>query len=71
MPAPTPTVHDAVDRIIRRQQGRLLGELREKHVLTKEIERIVSWFFSYTGRDVHEAISGEFQEATHDTPADR
>ncbi len=71
MPAPTPTVHDAVDRIIRRQQGRLLGELREKHVLTKEIERIVSWFFSYCGQDIHKAISGNFTEATHEAPEAR
>lgn len=65
MPAPTPTVHDAVDRIIRRQQGRLLGELREKRVLTKEIESVVSVSFGWTGQDIHKAISGEFQEANH------
>ncbi|HPC49674.1 MAG TPA: hypothetical protein PL016_06040 [Kiritimatiellia bacterium] len=63
MPAPTLTVHDAVDRIIRRQQGRLLGQLRDKGTLTREIESVVSVSFGWTGQDIHKAISGEFQEA--------
>ena len=70
--ATTPdALHGEVDRVIRRQQGRLLGELREKRVLTPQIERIVCWFFSYCGQDIHKAISGNFTEAAHDTPEAR
>lgn len=70
MTAPAP-VHAAVDRIIRRQQGRLLGQLRDAGTLDRRTESVVCISFSFTGQDIHKAISGEFQEATHDTPADR
>ena len=63
----TNDLHGAVDRIIRRQQGRALGQLRDKRALTSEIERIVCWSFTYTGRDIHMAIDGESWEPQNES----
>lgn len=66
MPPPD-ALHGTVDKIIRRQQGRLFSQFREKRLLNSEIERLVCWSFTYTGRDIHMAIDGESWEAPNET----
>ena len=64
---PHPTaeaLHGAVDAVIKRQQGRLFGQLRDKGKLDKETSASICRSFGWTGRDIHDAIDGEFPEAS-------
>lgn len=58
-------LHGAVDRIIRRQQGRLLGRLPE---LDRETTSNICQSIGWIGKDIHAAISGEYQEASRAIP---
>ncbi len=62
--AKSPT-HDAIDQIIRRQQGRLLSRLRETCRLDPQTETAVCRSFGWIGQDIHEAIEGKSTEATN------
>lgn len=61
--AKTIPIHSAVDRIIRRQQGRLIGQLRNKGKLDQETTSAVCRSYEWTGKDIHMAISGDYQES--------
>ena len=69
MPPPD-ALHGTVDKIIRRQQGRLIGQLRQKGKLDQETTSAVCQSIGWLGKDIHAAISGEYQEAGH-APAPR
>ena len=58
-----PTLHGAVDSIIRRQQGRLLNLLRNRGKLDRDIESAVCTSYGWAGQDIHNAIEGSSKEA--------
>lgn len=60
--APTP-LHNAVDAVIRRQQGRLLSLLRNRGKLDRETESAISTSYGWAGQDIHHAIDGKLPEA--------
>lgn len=64
METPAPT-HEVIDRIIKRQQGRLLSKLRETCRLDPQTETAVCRSFGWTGQDIHAAIEGKSTEATN------
>ena len=58
-----PTLHGAVDSIIRRQQGRLLNLLRNRGTLDRETESAICTSYGWAGQDIHDAIDGKLPEA--------
>ena len=65
---PTP-LHNAVDAVIRRQQGRLLGRLREGGTLHPKAEATICRSLAWIGEDFHRAIEKQSTESLHVTPS--
>jgi len=63
------TLHGAVDKILRRQQGRLLGRLREGGTLHPQAEATICRSLAWIGEDFHRAIEKQSTESLHVTPS--
>lgn len=66
MTAATATeLHEKVDAVIRRQQGKLLNRQRDLGTLTPALEGDICRSFGWTGHDLHQAIDELSTEAAH------
>ena len=64
-----PTLHGAVDSILRRQHGRLLGRLREGGTLHPKAEATICRSLAWIGEDFRGAIEKQSAESVHVTPS--
>lgn len=62
------SLHGVVDSILRRQQGRLLGRLREGGTLHPQAEATICRSLAWIGEDFHRAIEKQSTESLHETP---